>query len=259
MNRTTVPIVSKSSDLWELLQMDTPLKEVEQSGALRKTQWTCWGMLVREVFRLHKDEIMGSSTMFQRLALYIKGACDKQIHLQDPERGYDDWDYDDESSKPYACIPLNVDRFMYLVADAVRAYKGKEKTKFIDAGCGVGDKIVLANMFFDYTYGVELSKFIASCGREINNLGSTQILEGDITTFDFSPYNIVYAYNPIQTEVGMFKFFKNLVKTAKPGTVCMFANVESGDYALRKIRKLKIGSKLVRGTSRHSDHIFVIK
>ena len=262
MKIVNLPIIESTKDLWEYLQMDTPMHEVEKCGAIARNNWASWQHIVSGVVRIHKDKIIGDKTTkeFSRLSMFIQGACQKQTFLEDPDRTFSNNYGVKNNSIPYPCIPLHTSRFLELVRGALDIYKGKEKTRFIDAGCGVGDKVVLASMFFDYSCGVELSRFIASCGRSINRLSSRdELLEGDITTFDFSPYNIVYAYNPIQTYDGMYDFFKNLVKTASPGTVCMFANVDTGGQALDKVRKLKIGKRLVRSSGRYEDHIFVIK
>ena len=154
--------------------------------------------------------------------------------IEDPEdKSYFDHDMT-FSLQPYPYIPSYIDPFIRVVVKAMKEVR-KESPTFIDAGCGIGDKIKLANWLGCKAYGVEYSKFLINIATQIHRRIADDIFLGDITTFDFSPYDIIYAYNPMQSREGMYAFFNNVHKTAKNGTICAFINVGSGHEAMRKV------------------------
>ncbi len=84
---------------------------------------------------------------------------------------------------------------------------------FMDAGCGPGYTLDIAEAVgFDRREGVELNpahaEFARSEGRTVHT--------GDMLTFDFSPYSVVYSYVPIRP---FNRFTDRLAKEAKVGTL----------------------------------------
>lgn len=151
-------------------------------------------------------------------------------NMSDPDENYSE---EVNSNYPYPCIPLSPSRFLELVAKGCKLF-GNGSPRFIDAGCGVGDKVKLASMFFNDCAGVDYNNLmykIATC----RSFG--EIFLGDITTFNFSEYGVIYAYNPMQSSSGMLRFFNNVINTAKKGTICIFKNVDSGTEALSKVKR----------------------
>lgn len=140
-----------------------------------------------------------------------------------------------EGMSPYPCIPLSPVEFLEVLVQAKKLIKKDIRIKFIDAGCGVGDKVKLAEGIFGlYAHGVEYSNVIYQVAKERLN-GYGYITKGDIRKFNFSGYDIIYSYNPMQDVEGMYEFFQNVARTADIGTVCVFVNVYSGDDALDKL------------------------
>lgn len=142
---------------------------------------------------------------------------------------------------PYECIPLYMGRFIedLQIASKIKPRKNPRDIKFIDAGCGVGDKTAIASFFGFNAYGVDYSSFYIECCRAFKGdrfSEDKRFMLGDITTFNFSGYNIIYAYNPMQTVEGMYKFFDNVFMTADPETICIFENVGTGQVALNKMK-----------------------
>lgn len=142
---------------------------------------------------------------------------------------------------PYDCIPLDVARFVRTLHKATELMKSSginTGISFVDAGSGVGDKVRVAydSMMVSRACGVELSKEFCAIADSLCHLGIKNI-RADITTFDFSSFNLIYAYNPMDSVKGMTLFFENVIKTAKPGTYCMFFNVHTGGRALEKLKE----------------------
>jgi SAM-dependent methyltransferase len=140
----------------------------------------------------------------------------------------------------YPYIPLCPSHFISLIQKAMN-HIDKKPVRFVDAGCGIGDKIKLVEYFFSYVYasGIEYNRVLIEMAKakyDEYNDDRIDIHTGDITKFDFSPYNLIYAYNPIQTFEGMLKFFENVIRTANPGTICAFANVYSGEDAMKRVK-----------------------
>jgi len=140
----------------------------------------------------------------------------------------------------YSCIPLDMTYFVIWFTKAVSLIEGP--VRFVDAGSGIGNKVKMAWFLLprlgkwsgSTATGVEFSKFYAKVAYEVLKV-STKL--GDVTTFNFTDYNLIYAYNPLCTPDGMGDFFKNVVNTAKPGTICLFFNVYTGDEAFSAYKK----------------------
>ncbi len=189
-----------------------------------------WDYYLRE-YLLKTDNFPVYSNTISR---YLSNAHHLIGRMADPDVNYHDLGREVDN---YPCIPLDPDTFILLLAEGVKLLdtKNLHKIKFCDAGCGVGDKVILASDIFNLdSFGVEYDPFIYKIAR--NRLFKKAIL-GDITTHDFSPYDIIYAYNPMHSYEGMKKFFDNLVKTARNGAIILLANVSSGGEAFQTVEK----------------------
>lgn len=108
--------------------------------------------------------------------------------------------------------------------------------KFLDAGGGIGDKCYIASLLGMKVTNLEISSTLL---KELSELYGDSIpaVRGDITEFDYSGHDIIYAYNPICSTDGMIKFFNQVMKTARPDTVLIFLNVHYGFDALSTVMK----------------------
>lgn len=111
---------------------------------------------------------------------------------------------------------------------------------FFDVGCGLGDKLVLANWFIDgikSVTGIEINQhsyhlgkfFIGdlyddhgyNMGRRLSNKNPfpipLEIIEGDAFDMDYKPYNMVYLYQPIANVRKLHKLYLHILETMPVG------------------------------------------
>lgn len=145
-------------------------------------------------------------------------------------------EYNDNSDArrgEWTCIPLPNTEFiggMLKVMDL----NPNAKT-FVDAGAGLGAKMEIASKLFDLNAsGFEISKDnIRKCKWRLKNGLHLQ----DITTADYSGFDIIYAYSPIMTRAGMRRFHQAVLKTAKIGALCFILDIE---HAIDKFTNPKL-------------------
>ena len=102
--------------------------------------------------------------------------------------------------------------------------------KFIDAGCGVGWVLCYLGCLTNNIrfYGVELNKENVSVAESVSN----NIKQGNILEYDFSKYDFIYYYCPIDNTHLQRKFEERLENTCKVGAI-IFPYLKKSD----KIRK----------------------
>lgn len=155
-----------------------------------------------------------------------------------------------EATGAYRFIPLSLDRFLEQL-DVVRDELGGssfsfQKHSFIDVGCGPGTKVVLAQECGFKAYGIELnSKYVRAAKRLlhgsvpkpylkrkhfatetawIDHISQWQrIIKGDGRKHDYSPYDVIYFYCPMQRPGNEYEaaLEGRLISTAKRGALFM--------------------------------------
>ena len=149
-----------------------------------------------------------------------------------------------EAKGAFRYIPYRINAFLeqLQVAITARSILGKG-LKFIDVGCGIGTKVLLAQLQGCEAYGLEINpKYVAVARRLLPDIGPfdtpksrclkrkravPRIIRGDALTFDYSPYDIIYFYCPqrkVSNGKGMMVSFEmqleeQILKTATPGSV----------------------------------------
>ena len=133
--------------------------------------------------------------------------------------------------------------------------------KFIDVGCGIGDKVFLAHEIFGLeAYGIEYtpdsyyfgkfmlqrtynqnwrSRVTPRHNEKVVPLPVTLIL-GDAFEHDYSTYDIIYLYQPIANYGTMESLYKHIFESAKPGAKMVEAHHTSWFLALAKAANWKI-------------------
>ena len=92
--------------------------------------------------------------------------------------------------------------------------------RFIDAGCGIGTKVIIAEAMGCVAEGLEISKKLIEDGKKLFQFNGRhpRILQGDIRNHEYSKYDIIYFYCPLSNK-RQEKIFEELVwKQAKVGT-----------------------------------------
>jgi len=179
-------------------------------------------------YLLEQDEVD------HNLAASLEGFFERSLNLiggaHDPKHDYKG------KFAPYGCIPLYNDTFIKLMVYGIK-HLGKSPIKFLDAGCGVGDKLLIASMFKEISvHGIENSKLFAGIAdSRVRSYGHSVIEIGDITETDYSKYDLIYAYNPMSVTIGMTAFYECVLKTLRPDALCIFVNVITGHEAIRPL------------------------
>ena len=139
----------------------------------------------------------------------------------------------------YKCIHLNPDRFCSIMEGVLKneniAPTHTHTLKFLDIGCGVGEKIYLASLFNLNTFGLELrpqlieegKRLLESigfeCGRWETHFGHTHhqncFIQGDALTYDYKEFDILYFYCPLMDSQLQEELEEQIVKTAKSGAI----------------------------------------
>lgn len=138
----------------------------------------------------------------------------------------------------YTYIPLDESHFSQSIRLAKRVLeKGKSSSphSFIDVGCGIGEKVILAGQAFlqENCYGLEINAAYGKAARKLLNASfwnwetnpktpkwlSQHIIVGDGRTFDFSPFSCIYAYRPMVEQENQDALLLQILTTMKVGSV----------------------------------------
>jgi protein-L-isoaspartate O-methyltransferase len=123
------------------------------------------------------------------------------------------------------------------------------RESFIDVGCGIGDKTLLAWLsgLFDKCYGIEYSQLTYEIAfKSFERLGLyDRIISGDAFEHNFEPYDTIYFYCPISDTEGMHKLYKHIFGQIKRGSVMKEMLPESGMHNF--LKENETSTRYVRG------------
>jgi SAM-dependent methyltransferase len=113
------------------------------------------------------------------------------------------------------------------------AYKGRNITHtFLDAGCGVGVKVWIAESLGFDAKGVELCEDSVKIARMA--LGKRKIIRKDLLRYEgFHNYDVIYLYLPMCNPKLQKQFEENLVNRSKDDVII----ISAGDHMLSKAMK----------------------
>ena len=110
---------------------------------------------------------------------------------------------------PY--VPLPAAAFRDLLLNAPR------DKSFVDAGCGTGDKLLLAYLYgFSSVTGIDNEKAYL---RQAHRLLPASIIlrHADIRRINYAAYDVIYFYRPFEDLKRERRFEEHVWETAKPG------------------------------------------
>ena len=160
----------------------------------------------------------------------------------------------------YKCIHLPADHFCSMIGQTLEhreiAEHDVHKLKFIDIGCGVGEKLYLASLFGMQSFGLELRKelidegeqLLKSMGHRCTHWSQTPnvaecFIHADGLTYDYKDFDILYFYCPLVDSNLQIKLEDQIAKTAKIGAIVIPASA-SGCFGYGKLPE---GWKAVQG------------
>lgn len=107
----------------------------------------------------------------------------------------------------------------------------KHRKSFIDVGCGIGDKTLLAWLsgLFDECYGIEYSRLTYGIAKEcFSKLGLAMIIHGNAFEHNFESYDTIYLYCPISNGENMHRLYNHIFGQIKRGAIMKEMLHESG-------------------------------
>jgi len=133
----------------------------------------------------------------------------------------------DESRNNYfGYIPKDPGVFLNSLKEVKEKFGHRES--FIDVGCGIADKTLLAHYtgIFDKCYGIECSSYTYDLAKsKVEPItGENTIIYGDAFAHDFSKYDTIYMYCPIRDEETMLRLLEYIYKTMREDAIIIFFN-----------------------------------
>ena len=132
----------------------------------------------------------------------------------------------------YRFIPLTTAYFCELMDEVDKLTKPRNAVpKFLDIGCGVGTKVVLAERWFS-AFGLEINPGYARIARKVfNSSWGHRIIRGNALTFKrYAEFDILYFYCPLRNGSMEKAFEQRLAREAKPGAIVIACNSQCNDW-----------------------------
>jgi len=144
-----------------------------------------------------------------------------------------------QSDIHYEYIPSPHNGFTHLlltIYDRLQQYRLCDTLKFVDAGCGVGDKVLIAHHLGFAASGIEFDPKLVTTAKDVYGMKDFSnpkerkfrqlkdvpwIIQGDIRRHDFSDYDVIYFYCPMYSTIAEGTFEKRIWREAKLGAVVM--------------------------------------
>jgi SAM-dependent methyltransferase len=142
-----------------------------------------------------------------------------------------------EADGGWKCIHLGIRDFIREIQFVVKELKLTPeqigRMRFLDVGCGVGQKVFMAGCFGFRAYGLELRKELIAAGEslfrrlDLDTYESNRFIQGNALTYpDYNAFDILYFYCPLFKQELEMEMEKKLATDAKPGTI-VIANLSA--------------------------------
>jgi hypothetical protein len=129
----------------------------------------------------------------------------------------------------YAYIPSYSEYIARLLKYEISKIPNIENLSFLDAGAGMNTipKIMKIMGFFN-SKGLEYQDLYVK-------MDQNWLFQGDILTYDFKDWDIIYSYNPIKDTKLMCKGIDNIINTMKVGSIFYFLEASNaGQHLISK-------------------------
>lgn len=118
--------------------------------------------------------------------------------------------------------------------EARRKKRGYDRIRFLDIGCGLGSKVLLASSLDGIqSFGLEVNEEYVKFAKNLVDGGDKKIITGNCITFKkYQDFEILHFYTPLSNQTLEVKFENRLYKQIVPGSV-----VIANGSALGHLRK----------------------
>lgn len=137
-----------------------------------------------------------------------------------------DQDSATEVSGAYGDISLPLSRFVANIHAACRvllAMGRADGARFLDVGCGNGEKLLAAGLCFDRVTGLELDPGYAALAQDLLQRAPTDnadIVEADALLFDdYAEFDVIYFFRPIRFPDALARLEDRIVAQSRPETL----------------------------------------
>lgn len=127
------------------------------------------------------------------------------------------------------------------IANKIRTdvYKSTYRGSFLDVGCGIGTKLLIAAEIMD-PFGVEINKKYIIVARRL--VGKNKVTLADALTYDgYRNHDVLYFYRPMSDYPKQRDLETKIAKDAKPGAIILanMSTLNYADYALLGVHKVE--------------------
>lgn len=116
---------------------------------------------------------------------------------------------------------------LHLARRLVAARDAGARTRFLDVGCGIGTKVVLAARYFSEADGLEFDAHLLRAGARLmerERPGTCRLLEADALTFgEYNRYDVIYLYRPFRDSARQEALEERVAAQARVGAVIIGA------------------------------------
>lgn len=132
------------------------------------------------------------------------------------------------------------------------------KRTFVDVGCGIADKVVLAAKVGYEAHGIEVDPYLLGrvkdkymfrecreprCSRELPGIASSQdtltLYPLDALTFDYSGFDVIYFYRPFKDATLERELEQRIWRQAKPGAYVIACGAQTTPPPSARFRAIK--------------------
>ncbi len=121
--------------------------------------------------------------------------------------------------KHYHYIPARLEEFIQVLQTVRQQFP--QHTHFIDIGCGIGDKLLIAHriLHFEQVSGIEYDPNTYALAQQTVGHLADQLILGDANDLDVSPYDVIYMYRPIYLDPPMWDLFIHIAESMADGAI----------------------------------------
>ena len=128
---------------------------------------------------------------------------------------------EEQCTPKFPFISLNI---LYFIEEikAAAALINRAGATFIDIGCGIGNKMLLASRYGFRTTGIDISPEYLAVAESLVKHGSYRsfdLIQADALTYDYSNFDVIYFYCPCSDPKKEKTLERRIIDTAKSGAL----------------------------------------